>query len=1010
MSNVIQIRDPQGNAVYPITDASLVIGLQDGPFSEYILSWDGSSTPVVANIPAGVSVVYNSTTYTGTLAASSSTACKVYLVASTSQVGEYDRYITSHTSSVYSWTPLASTQIQSPVVVDNLTTNDPTKALSAKQGKVLNEEVSQLGQFVNLQTKGVGNARNIQLTQGTSAGYDATKLAIEIPANTPVSFMIVDNNNILSESSDSLAVYFNGVPLETVDGHSVSEYEIHGYQGIIPKRVQTYIFPFKIGGFARYISGSYILRSGTITMSAFTITDTIKDEISELDIETNGRSESKQIALTAGTSVGYDATKTLIDIPANKKVNIVFSDHNGCLKTDSDSFGIYINGQLVEKLYGGFEQYEEHGYTGIIPNRKQTYTFPFKIDGFARYISGGLVLNSGTITFTASIDVNSLKDSVSTLGTDVSGLNENVADLDVKVDGISLSRSIQLTAGTSSGYDVTKMMASVPANTPLNVLFRDDNGCLQNTPQIIAVSINGEFKETIDGHSTMYWETHGYQGSLPNRLNTFVFPFAIDGVAMYISSSIIQSSGTITAEANVASIQNKIDKLKGISDGVSFELSRFENSAPSLYARDYIIDNCPYFIEKDNNPTSYNSGNYLDRRIAQVPRGGKHFIFFTDTHEQNANAGFHLAQILQYVKTRLGIDTVIFGGDIFEVYNGEGAPNYINANYQAASALEYYVSKYWAAFGKSFLWVCGNHDANSPGHTDLTNPDSDYLIPDFQLYERTTYQLNDSVTFNDNPYLIIKDDASIDADVKSQFRYWLKQNYYYDDSKNKVRYLVLDTRNMGQTSRRLDSTAVWCLLDFIYDALTNIEEGWDIVVCGHEWGRVNNGIPTPEDYYSSVIIEMLSAYKNKGTFTFTPYSTGREVAKKYWELKHGGAQTEVTYDFSAITWVGKIFAIGGHFHEDKSYISKPVTTTVSDGSDDIMGYDDYTERQLLSNEVLLLWRNRSAYSASAGLDGPSMVSGNITEYSFDVVTIKDDNTLSVIRIGINNASSENYNL
>lgn len=146
MSNVIQIRDPQGNAVYPITDASLVIGLQDGPFSEYVLSWDGSSTPVVANIPAGVSVVYGSTTYTGTLAASSSTACKVYLVASTSQVGEYDRYITSHTSSVYSWTPLASTQIQSPVVVDNLTTNDPTKALSAKQGKVLNEEVSQLGQ------------------------------------------------------------------------------------------------------------------------------------------------------------------------------------------------------------------------------------------------------------------------------------------------------------------------------------------------------------------------------------------------------------------------------------------------------------------------------------------------------------------------------------------------------------------------------------------------------------------------------------------------------------------------------------------------------------------------------------------------------------------------------------------------------------------------------------------------------------------------------------------------
>lgn len=143
MSNVRQLLD-NGVPIYPITDKTLVLGLNDVPFEFYVVAWDGASTPTPANIPAGVTVTYDGNTYTGTLAASATTAPYLYLVASGTQQGEYDRYITTHTGSTYAWTALGSTAPVSPVIADDLVTNDSSKALSAKQGKILNDKTSEL--------------------------------------------------------------------------------------------------------------------------------------------------------------------------------------------------------------------------------------------------------------------------------------------------------------------------------------------------------------------------------------------------------------------------------------------------------------------------------------------------------------------------------------------------------------------------------------------------------------------------------------------------------------------------------------------------------------------------------------------------------------------------------------------------------------------------------------------------------------------------------------------------
>lgn len=108
--NTIQIRFPDGSVAYPVTDVSCVMGLNGSAVTEAILCWDGASTPVVADIPAGVTVTYNGTTYTGTLAASSSTTGKIYMVA-TGTANNYDRYMTFAGGSSYVWENIGDTTI-----------------------------------------------------------------------------------------------------------------------------------------------------------------------------------------------------------------------------------------------------------------------------------------------------------------------------------------------------------------------------------------------------------------------------------------------------------------------------------------------------------------------------------------------------------------------------------------------------------------------------------------------------------------------------------------------------------------------------------------------------------------------------------------------------------------------------------------------------------------------------------------------------------------------------------
>lgn len=112
MAEISKITLPSGNT-YDLKDAVAREMIAGG--ITFIVAWNGASTPVAANIPAGVVVTYNDTTYTGTLAASAAQAGAFYLVKSSTQKGGtldvYDEYAVITVGSSKSWEKLGDTQL-----------------------------------------------------------------------------------------------------------------------------------------------------------------------------------------------------------------------------------------------------------------------------------------------------------------------------------------------------------------------------------------------------------------------------------------------------------------------------------------------------------------------------------------------------------------------------------------------------------------------------------------------------------------------------------------------------------------------------------------------------------------------------------------------------------------------------------------------------------------------------------------------------------------------------------
>lgn len=127
MAEISKITLPSGNT-YDIKDATARQMISGGV--SFVIAWDGNQ-PTIANIPAGVKVIYNETEYTGTLDADDAQAGAFYLVKSSTLPSSetldiYDEYVPVGTTGSKTWEKIGDTQLNLTDVVTGVSLSKQT--------------------------------------------------------------------------------------------------------------------------------------------------------------------------------------------------------------------------------------------------------------------------------------------------------------------------------------------------------------------------------------------------------------------------------------------------------------------------------------------------------------------------------------------------------------------------------------------------------------------------------------------------------------------------------------------------------------------------------------------------------------------------------------------------------------------------------------------------------------------------------------------------------------------
>ena len=173
----------------------------------YDVAWDGTTTPVVGNIPAGVVVTYNGTSYTGTLDANNATPGAFYLIKSTTLVDEkdiYDEYVPVGSSGSKTWEKIGDTQVDFSDLITNVTLTKQTDTVIGTNATFDTTNVASsvapttkklvLSSITGVQSNTTTASKATESTAQTTA--DGTWTAVSSSANNA-------NNNLLANISVS---------------------------------------------------------------------------------------------------------------------------------------------------------------------------------------------------------------------------------------------------------------------------------------------------------------------------------------------------------------------------------------------------------------------------------------------------------------------------------------------------------------------------------------------------------------------------------------------------------------------------------------------------------------------------------------------------------------------------------------------------------------------------------------------------------------------------------------
>lgn len=202
MPDISKITLPSGS-VYDIKDTTAREMISGG--ISYDIAWDGNSTPVVADIPAGVVVTYNGTQYTGTLLAEDANAGSFYLVKSSTNPSSetldiYDEYVPIGATGSKTWEKIGDTQLNLTDVVTDVslakqtenfvtgysspTTDTFVKSVTAETGKNLDTTTASKATSAASQTTATGGGTASTVNTDWLKGVSVSNETLVIGAAT----------------------------------------------------------------------------------------------------------------------------------------------------------------------------------------------------------------------------------------------------------------------------------------------------------------------------------------------------------------------------------------------------------------------------------------------------------------------------------------------------------------------------------------------------------------------------------------------------------------------------------------------------------------------------------------------------------------------------------------------------------------------------------------------------------------------------------------------------------
>ncbi len=424
----------------------------------------------------------------------------------------------------------------------------------------------------------------------------------------------------------------------------------------------------------------------------------------------------------------------------------------------------------------------------------------------------------------------------------------------------------------------------------------------------------------------------------------------------------------------------------------------------------------------------------------------KSMILVADTHwDENAMCNPVLtatAHVMKYASEALGGATVIHAGDILNGHakkTDEEYPNNDIYHYQkvALSIVDYYIKKeLYANFGTNFLYAWGNHDTNIIGYRYVRTPSyvnyydpmltaeeamKRFLISDEDMYEHSIGFLGNTVVYDEEG---IKELSSLMTDMgygKEEIKeaeYMMRMHYYRDDERSKIRYIVTDTGACGRTQmgalKLSYSSYMATEYKWLIRSLKNVPEGYDIVFVGHQLtvtDALEDGVNVLQwNMFSEQFYDILSAFK-KGEKISTS-TADMEWALDKSELARAAIEASVItdYDFEK-KFEGRIISLAGHSHVDSAwYINngpKKEGVDTSGGSPYRRNIRDVIFGSTASadeGDILALSVGVATPYAINPIrerfDGVNMTrDGGIDSLRFDIVTLRDDGSVLITRIG-----------